>query len=185
MQNAEITIEDLGTVAGNSAATVAVQKAIYVENEHSESVYCITLRGTCERKYYFVTELSVLHEDRVLLDGDLLIVCLLSDIILIDLQADKVRKVVNVTSDPDMCAIYKFKGGYFVHGEMTNRYFDSDFNLLWGASGRDIFFCPDRKNSLEIYDDHIDVWDFLGNKYTYDELGEINSFWRNKLKKYY
>ncbi len=183
MQDVKITIEDLGTVAKDSTATEAAQKAIYAENERSESAYCITLRGAYERKYYFVTELTEITAERTLLDGDLLIVCLWSDIVVIDMSADKICNVINVTPYLDMFAIYKFKGGYFVHGETENRFFDSDFNLRWEKSGRNIFYCPDREKSVEIFEDHIDVWDFLGYKYSYDEWGDINSYIRTTLRK--
>ncbi len=187
MRDVRITIEKIGVAGKDRVATEATYKAIYVENAHSDVVYCITLCGAYERKYYFVAELSLIYKERVLLDGDMLIICLRSDIVIIDLPTDKLRKAINVTSDLDMYGIYKFKEGYFVHGEMTNRYFDGGFDLLWEESGRDIFFCPDRENSIEIHEDHIDVWDFLGNKYTYDELGDIDSYERkylaNMLKK--
>ena len=184
MRDVNITIEKVGDVGKDKPATDAAEKAIYVENDNSKAVYCITLCGAYSRKYYFVTELSVINTERVLLDGVVLIVCLWSDIVIIDLPTDNKRKVINVTSDLDMFGIYKFKSGYFVHGEMTNRYFDSEFNMLWDAGGRDIFYCPERENSIEIHEDHIDVWDFLGYKYSYNEFGEITYVWVRKLDKY-
>ena len=184
MQDAKMTIENIGEVGKDKAAIDAARKAIYVENERGVSAYCVTLYGTYERKYYFVTEFSALNTERVLLDGDALIVCLWSDIVIIDLPTDKIRKVITVTPDLDMFGVYKFKDGYFVHGEMDNRYFDGEFNLVWDAGGRDIFYCPDRETSVEIHVDHIDVWDFFGYKYTYDEYGETDAFFRTIIKKH-
>lgn len=183
MLNEKITIERLGDVGKDRAATEAAERAIYVEKGYDETAYCITVRGEYDGTFYFVTGLSGINEERVLADGDKLIVCLSSDIVVLDLQTGKILKTIAVTQYVDMFAIYKFKDGYFVHGQMVNRYFDNKFALQWEYGGKDIFYCPNRESSLEICDDHIDVWDFEGNKYTYDEYGETNTFLRSFFKK--
>lgn len=181
MQNFTITVEEIGVTDAVPAAAEVAKKAIYVESEFADLVTCLTIGGAYKRKYYFVTTLTLRDLDRYLLEGDKLIVCLWSEILIFDLPNDKIKKIA-VTEGLELYAIYKFKDGYFIHGELFNSYFDRDFDFKWEADGRDIFFCPTREKSLEIYADHIDVWDFLGYKYTYDEFGELDSFERRYLK---
>ena len=152
----------------------ALEGAIYVDNkDYALRESRITVSGKYNREYKVVAFCVPLCAERVIVDGDYLIICLWSNVLVIDLKADKLIKNIHFDGY-EIFRIFKFKDGYFIHGECYNRYLNKDFDLVWENSAADIFANPDVKEALEIFEDYVTVYDWDGIKHFYNEKGEFN-----------
>lgn len=70
-------------------------------------------------------------------------------------------------------AIYKVENGYILHGEIEITMLDLDFIKKWSFSGKDIFVSVSGKQSFEIRDSSICLYDFEDNYYEIDFDGKI------------
>lgn len=70
-------------------------------------------------------------------------------------------------------AIYKIDNGYVLHGEIEITMLDLDFIKKWSFSGKDIFASVSGKQSFEICDNFICLYDFGDNYYEIDFNGNL------------
>lgn len=70
-------------------------------------------------------------------------------------------------------AIYKVKNGYVVYGETEITMLGIEFIKKWSFSGKDNFVSADGKQSFEIRDDIICLYDFENNYYEIDFNGKF------------
>lgn len=70
-------------------------------------------------------------------------------------------------------AICKVENGYVLHGEIEITMLDLDFAKKWSFSGRDIFASVSGKQSFEIRDNIICLYDFEDNYYEIDFNGNL------------
>lgn len=70
-------------------------------------------------------------------------------------------------------AIYKVKNGYVVYGEIEITMLNTEFIKKWSFSGKDIFVSVNDKQSFEIRDDIICLYDFEDNYYEIDFDGKL------------
>lgn len=152
-----------------------LENAIFVEGaNYALRISTITVSGKYSREYKIVAFCVGLNENRVLVDGDLLIICLWSDILVIDLQSDRLLHDIDLDCW-ELFGVYKFKSGYFIHGEGENRFLDKEFNVVWEESCCDIFVNSKVEKDFEIFDDYVIAYDWFGGKHYYDEHGEFKT----------
>ena len=69
--------------------------------------------------------------------------------------------------------VYDYGGDLIVHGELDVSRIDLDGNEKWSISFADITVTPDGRRSFQMTSDHIEVIDWLGNRYKVDyQTGE-------------
>ena len=153
-----------------------IKGAIFIEDApYALHVSNVTIHGKYHREYKIIAFCIGLNINRVLIHGDLLIICLWSDILIIDLIADKLLRVVPVADSGELLGIYKFKSGYFVNGELENYFLNHNFEIVWQVGAIDIFSNSKVEKDLEIFEDYIVAWDWYGYKHYYNESGEFKT----------
>ncbi|MDE6201622.1 MAG: hypothetical protein K2M47_07115 [Clostridiales bacterium] len=146
---------------------------IFAEScDELHTVSQIVLSGKYNKTYHVLAYFVTLNDETVLIDGDRLFICTYSEIAIIDLSLDKVVKVINCDAF-QLFGIYKFKSGYFVHGEMYNMFFNKSLDCVWKCGAVDIFVNPKVKSELEVHDNYITVYDWTGCCHYYNETGEF------------
>lgn len=174
MEQTKIDVKILKNDSHTEVDQQTIANAIFVED--SKCLYTvsqITLSGKHNGMYTVVTYYTELCSNRVVVDNNLMIICMSFQLVIVDLRQNKLLRTVFIDDFGEFFGIYKFKAGYFLHGEVFNYFVDSNFKVVWFLSGRDIFANPKVKNILEIFDDYITVFDWLGDKYYYNESGEF------------
>ena len=78
--------------------------------------------------------------------------------------------------------LYEASQGYIVHGELDILMLDSNFELLWDFSGRDIFVSVTGKTAFILTDTTIQLFDFEDNYYEIDLNGRLVNQRLNKRK---
>lgn len=140
----------------------------------------IEISGKYNKTYCVLTGFVRLNDNTVLVDGDRLFICLYKEIVVVDLATDKVVKIIDFDGY-QLFGIYKFKSGYFVHGEITNMFLNADTACVWEYGCIDIFVNPRLENDLEISDDYIAVYDWMGDRHYYNESGEFKTEYHPEL----
>lgn len=69
--------------------------------------------------------------------------------------------------------IYKVNKGYIIYGEMEIIMLDFDFMKVWSFSGKDVFVSASGKNSFELKESAICLYDFEDNYYELDLEGNL------------
>ena len=148
-------------------------QAIFTENcSELYIVSQIVLRGKYNCEYKVVSHSIKLNAERVLVDGDFLLICLFSELAIINLAQNRMQKIICFDCY-ELFGIYKFQLGYFLHGEGENRFINESFELVWEESAVDIFVNYKAEKDIEISDDLIAVYDWAGFQHFYDEHGEF------------
>ena len=62
-------------------------------------------------------------------------------------------------------SIYKYKNGYVIYGEIDIVGLDTDLNIIWTYSGKDIFVTQSGEEAFKICGDTIYLIDWNGEKY--------------------
>lgn len=62
--------------------------------------------------------------------------------------------------------VFPMVDGYLIHGELEIIKTDFELNVQWTASGEDILVSPDGDDSCRVFENRIEYFDFLGNRYT-------------------
>lgn len=149
-----------------------IDDAFIVEGDDElHMVALIRLRGKYDRDYKVITRYITLTDERVVIDGDIMIVCLYLRLVIVDLAKNEIINTVEFDCS-EIFGLYKFKSGYFMHGEERNYFLDKNINVVWEAGCVDIFVNPLAENELEIFDNYITVLDWYGYKHIYNEHGE-------------
>lgn len=133
----------------------------------------IELTGKYCRKYIFLSNFSNITERSICIDGDLMVVAICCSVVFYDLKEDKVIKIVDIDTWAEDCV--KLEKGYFIHGELTNLFFNTNFEIVWEASCADIFENTKVPDVMEIGKDYIAIFDWLGVKWFYNENGEFKT----------
>lgn len=149
--------------------------AIFVENaDYGLRVSHITITGKYNREYTIVAFAVKLNENRILIDRDFLIICLWSNILIIDLKTDKLIRNIDLDCW-EMFSISKFKSGYVVHGEGEIRFINQDFDIVWKMGCCDIFSNSKVEKEFTVFDDYVVAYDWYGYKHYYNEGGEFKT----------
>ena len=149
------------------------ESAFFVEEvSYALRVSKISLSGKYNREYTIVAFTIGLDDKRVLLDGDLLIVCLWSNILIIDLKSNELVRNVELDSC-ELFEICKFKSGYLIHGEDAIRFMNADFEIAWDEWACDIYANKLVEKEFEVFADYATAYDWYGNKHYFDENGEF------------
>lgn len=133
----------------------------------------IELTGKYCRKYSFLSNFSNLKERAICIDGNLMIVAICCSVLFYDLEEDKVIKIVDADTWVEDCV--KLGSGYFVHGELTNFFFDKNFEIVWTDCCADIFESMKMDDVMEIGTDFVAVFDWYGVKHFYNDKGEFKT----------
>lgn len=173
MNTIEVKIELLKGCIDTQLETQDYSNAIVVESA-SELHFLskITLAGHYCREYTVASELVELNGSRVLPDGKTLLILLWSELAIVDIENNKLSQVIKF----DCCelfGIYKFKSGYFIHGEDTTRYLNGNLEQVWERGAIDIFAGCKLDNVVDIFDDYWTITDWCGYKHHYNEEGEF------------
>lgn len=73
--------------------------------------------------------------------------------------------------EPTFIKAYKKDKHYIVHGEITIYCFNQEFEKEWEFFARDIWVTQDGSDALRLYDEYIELKDWLGYVYRLDYLG--------------
>lgn len=156
-----------------------IENVTYVERSPVVNVATkIKLSGEYVKEYTFLTFAKEISPNRVLVDKNLLVVCLCADIVVIDLNRDEiiVDKYINSYT---LYEIYKLKSGYFIWGEGESIFLNDKFEIVWRETCGDIFanliLMNLNKKICEVFDDYITVFDWFGIKHFYNENGEFKN----------
>lgn len=85
-----------------------------------------------------------------------------------------VEKTKDIDSMGSMIAAYPYMDGFILHGEMTIYRVDSDLDIQWEFSGRDIFVRQDSDiPAFQMQEDRICLYDFWDNYYEIDYAGKL------------
>ena len=152
-----------------------IKKALVVENSVCLcAATMLKLSGKHEKEYIIVTELDCLYDKKIIINENILIICLTYELAVVDLNTDLVKKQMDINAC-SLFGVYKFKNGYFIHGEIENIYLNEDFDIVWTESCGNIFFNCKIDNDLEIFDNYITSYDWDGYKHYYNEHGEYKT----------
>lgn len=175
MCKTNIAIEILKDDLNTQVASVDLQNAIFIEN--GEELCCLSkiiISGDYCREYTVASHVLKLDNNRILLDGKLLLVVLWSELAIIDIEQNKLLDVLNFNSW-ELFGVYKFKSGYFLHGEDSTRFLNGNFNLLWESGCVNIFVNYKTNCEVQIFDGYFTILDWYGYNHFYDENGELTS----------
>ena len=90
-----------------------------------------------------------------------------------DLWEKKVKLVyLGYEKEPTFLNAYCKKGHYIVHGEIVIYCFNQNFEKEWDFSARDIWVTQDGSEALILFDDYIELKDWLGYEYRIDYHGK-------------
>ncbi|MBQ8522630.1 MAG: hypothetical protein IJ458_03070 [Clostridia bacterium] len=131
----------------------------------------IELWGEYNKRFNIIADFANMGNRSIIVDDDLLIIGATSKLVVYDLKVDKIIK--NIQLDTWADDVIKLLNGYFVHGELTNFFFDKDFNLVWERGCADIFENSKVKDVVEIGKNYVAVYDWYGCKHYYNEEGEF------------
>ena len=174
MEQTKIEIKILKNDCNKILDKQDIESSFFAESNKSSVLNQITLSGRYNCVYTIATSYFDLTEKRVILDDNLLFICLISKIVVIDLT----KETLLHTIDMGRCWLYqicKFKSGYFLHGELNNYFLDKSFYVVWEESCCDIFFNSKVEKDLEIFENYIVAWDWYGWKHYYNESGEFKT----------
>ena len=175
MEQTKIDIKSEEELLNKPLTAQVLENAIFVdEADYGLVVSHITVSGKYNREYKILAFCVQPNDDRVLVEDELLIICLWSNLLVIDLKADKLIRNIKL-DEWEMFRIFKFKDGYFIHGECENYYLNKNFDPVWEAGCIDIFVNPKVEKDLEIFDDYVTVFDWCGYKHYYNENGEFKT----------
>ena len=132
----------------------------------------IVISGEYCREYIVASDVAQISPKTVLIDGKLLFVILWSELAIIDMQQDTLLKTVEFDSW-QLFSIYKFKTGYFIHGEDAIRYLNDRFELVWDSFCVDIFFNFKIDEIISIFDEYWTATDWCGYIHFFNEYGEF------------
>ena len=74
--------------------------------------------------------------------------------------------------EPTFIKAYYKNGKYIVHGETDIYCFNQNFEKEWDFSARDIWVTQDGSEALRLYEDYIELRDWLGYEYRIDYQGK-------------
>ena len=113
---------------------------------------------------------SEVYQCAVLKDNEL-VVLMDNTIIFIDIENINIIKDVLITDFGICFAIYKFKNGYVIHGELDVIKLDSSGGVEWRFSGADMF-ATSKGDNFTILKNEIIVEDWQGYVYHINENGQ-------------
>lgn len=172
MQETNVEIKILKQDVDFPVDPSTVDNVIFAENSNKlTSVSQIVLSGKYNRTYNVLTYFFVPELCRVLVDGDLLIFCTFSELVVVDLNQDKVIKSVDFDCY-QLFEIAKFKSGYIIHGEGEIRFLNRAFDVVWEGHCADIFANIIAEKDFEVFEDYVVAIDWNGYKHYYNESGE-------------
>ncbi len=118
--------------------------------------------------YIYSTDCAVLEEQ-------VLTILQNNAIIQLDINDGTIRNFKELDNCGCNFGVYKIKKGYIIYGEVEITMLDFDFNKKWSFSGKDIFVSISNKNTFELCDNSIKLYDFEDNFYEIDFLGRLVS----------
>lgn len=173
MQETTIKINVLKSDFDEEVDASTLENITFAEN--AKVLYVITqidVSGKYRRAYTFATQIQSINEDCILIDGDLLLIILFSELVVIDLKHDKLIKSIDFDCY-QLLNICKFKSGYIIRGEGETRFLTKDFEQVWEEGAIDILVNPYAEADFEIFEDYFTVLDWCGYKHFYNETGEF------------
>lgn len=156
----DITLNPFGKKHTDFSKTMCISVNLYYEE------YTIALIGNL---YSYDTNCAILNNE---------ILTVMQDNTIVQINIVNRTLVKALTFECMGCnsGIYELNDGYIIHGEIEIQKLDKEFNEVWSFWGKDIFENVSGKNSFEICDNSIKLYDFLGNYYEVDFDGNQISF---------
>ena len=113
--------------------------------------------------------------DCAILDGEILTVLQDDTILQIKVTDGSLLRCKKIVCSGCNYGIYKIKKGYIIYGETEIIMLDFEFNKIWNFSGKNIFVSLTKKNSFELGENSIKLYDFDDNFYEIDFSGNLIS----------
>ena len=111
--------------------------------------------------------------DCAVLEGEILTILHVFDVIQFNLNSAKIIRTVPLDSMFPNFSIYRVGGGYLIHGEVEIIMLNEDLEKVWTFGGRDIFVSVTGKEAFRIGEDRICLYDFEDNYYEIDFQGRL------------
>ena len=112
-------------------------------------------------------------DNAALLKGNQLILMLNNELFRINMEDCTVQHYKQLDIMGSTFGLYETSQGYIVHGELDILMLDSNFELLWDFSGRDIFVSVTGKTAFKLTETTIQLFDFEDNYYEIDLNGRL------------
>ena len=166
----EINIDETYTVgsADNRHYDATLNPRDYRHNDLSKT---LAIHISLYSKEYQIALIGPYHSydsDCAVLEDDILTV--LQDDMITQIKITNTSIIRHVLLNCFGCnfAIYKFKNGYIIHGEIEIILLNFDLIKQWSFSGRDIFVTISNKEPFTIRENSICLYDFEDNYYEID-----------------
>ena len=151
---------------------------IYNPNDYTDADYIKTFSIIikCRDNKTRIALVGDLHssvEGCAIIVGNQLLVLQNDTLSVIDMETSQLLRFVEIETFGCNFSIHSIKTGYIIYGEIEILKLSFDLNVEWRFSGRDIFVSMHNKNSFELCENHINLYDFLGNYYEVDFEGNL------------
>jgi len=128
---------------------------------------------TIEKKIILTVSMYTPHNDFAFLDDNKLIMFLNDTVCEYDLKTEKIRKN-NLNFLGSLFSVYRYHKDFILYAEMDIIRVNSNLEVLWDFSARDIFVrYQGVEPAFEMHDDYISLYDFLDNYYEIDYNGNV------------
>lgn len=175
MSETKVTVQTISKNLDKNRDAEVLNSALVIEAASYPEVHvCIKLTGEYEKQYSVIMEYEYLTEHRILIDGNLMFICFMFELVIVDLDTDKLLKRIDFDTY-EIFEIHKFKSGYFVYTEGASIFMDSRFEVVYELWCGDIFANIKTDKCFEIFEDHVEVLDWFGVKHFYNEEGEYKT----------
>lgn len=171
----EIKIDETYTVdsADNHPYDVVLNPCHYKHNDLCKTFSIYVDSFSSELHIALIGHFYSYDFDCAILDNDILTV--LQDKTITQIRVTNGSLVRHIKFDCFGCnfGIYKVQKGYIIYGEIEITMLDFDFIKIWSFSGKDVFVSISRKDSFELKENSICVYDFEDNYYELDFDGNL------------
>ena len=171
----EIKEDETYTVdsADNSHYDIIHNPSEYKHNDYSKTLAIYVNLFSREYSIALVGSFYSYEFDCAILEDDTIIVLQNDTITVINIFDGSIVKHTQLECFGINYGIYRVKDGYIIFGEMEITMLDFDFVKKWSFSGRDIFVSISGKNTFELQENSICLYDFLDNYYEIDYNGKL------------
>lgn len=135
--------------------------------DNDYTVICVKVKGKRSYEFSLIADFSSDFENCAILEERKLIILQHFDLYVFDLEKQNIETHKDIDDDYNF-GIYRIPDGYIIHGELTIKKLDFDFNQLWEFSGCDIFANIHGNKEFEIDGKYIKLCDFEDNCYWLD-----------------
>ena len=171
----EVDVSEINYDPDSADNTVSPDNYMVISDDYSKKLLLnITdLEHTIEKKIVLKISFFTPHDNFAFLEDNKLIMFLNDIACEYDLKTEKIRKN-NLNFCGSLFSVYRYHDDFILYAEMDIIRVNSDLEVLWDFSARDIFVrYQGVEPAFEMHDDYISLYDFLDNYYEIDYNGNV------------